>query len=49
VRRSFERFVFTGGADVELVQPAFAADGAMLGAAEIAFEALLADPLSAAG
>jgi predicted NBD/HSP70 family sugar kinase len=38
----------SSGRDVELVQPAFGADSALLGAAELAFADLLADPLTVA-
>jgi predicted NBD/HSP70 family sugar kinase len=43
---SMRRHVFAGGPAVELAVPALAADSPLLGAAEIAFESLLADPLS---
>jgi predicted NBD/HSP70 family sugar kinase len=38
----------TPGSQVQLVQPAFGADAALLGAAELAFASLLADPLTVA-
>jgi predicted NBD/HSP70 family sugar kinase len=46
IRQALERYVFTGTTVVELVRPAYGADSSLLGAAEIAFESLLADPLS---
>lgn len=44
---ALSQFVFADGPCVELAQPALVADSSLLGAAEVAFESLLADPLSA--
>jgi predicted NBD/HSP70 family sugar kinase len=43
---SLGQYVFAGGPAVELAQPGLDGDSSLLGAAEIAFETLLADPLS---
>ena len=44
----FEYTLEAHGGDVELIQPMFGADSALLGAAEMAFAELLADPLMVA-
>lgn len=49
IQASLEHHALDGPVgSVELIQPAFGADSPLLGAAEIAFAALLADPLAAA-
>jgi predicted NBD/HSP70 family sugar kinase len=47
IRASLVRFTFAGHTDVVLMQPLYPTDATLLGAAEIAFEQLLRDPLSA--
>ena len=47
-RALFEHTLEAHGGYVELVQPSFGADSALLGAAEMAFAELLADPLGVA-
>jgi predicted NBD/HSP70 family sugar kinase len=50
IEASLERFALEAPAStVQLMQPTFGADSALLGAAEIAFTSLLADPLGALG
>jgi predicted NBD/HSP70 family sugar kinase len=46
-RTLFEHTLEAHGGHVQLIAPLFGADSALLGAAELAFAALLADPLSA--
>lgn len=49
IEASLERYALeTPARSVQLMQPAFGGDSALLGAAEIAFASLLADPLAAA-
>jgi predicted NBD/HSP70 family sugar kinase len=47
-RTLFEYTLEAHGGDVELIHPVFGADAALLGAAEMAFAELLADPLTVA-
>jgi predicted NBD/HSP70 family sugar kinase len=50
VERALREYAFESQArDVQLVPPTFGSDSALLGAAELAFAALLADPLTVAG
>lgn len=46
IEQALERYAFDPGHPVELVLPRFGVDSALLGAAELAFAGLLADPAS---
>ena len=45
-RTLFEHTLEAHGGHVELIRPLFGTDSALLGAAELAFASLLADPLA---
>jgi predicted NBD/HSP70 family sugar kinase len=49
IERALQQYAFDPGHPVELTQPRFGVDSALLGAAELAFAALLEDPFSAQG